>query len=287
MTDLPPLEHIPSEHSPADLGFDFRGATFDLGNPADREIVRFVLSQALYGEATAIYCGRSLYAARSLEAAQFYVRQARQELRHLHLFAEIFRALDLQPSRGHWVVRLLSTHNDYYPLKVLLEHAVGEGLVLDIFKDVLLQTLPDSDPRVADIKKKLRVICREEAEHVAWGDKETLEMLQQKPWLRWPYYGLVELQLSTLPWLVRRFRKGYAGHSVLSQLEAFLAYAREGIYAKGRRLGFVPERRPGLPMRLVAMGLGILLYLRSRVARSSSKLEKIYLQELGFSREAS
>jgi hypothetical protein len=275
------------ETPPIDPGFDFHGATFDLSDPGDREIVRFVLSQALYGEATAIYCGRSLYAARSLEAAQFYVRQARQELRHLQLFAEIFRALDLQPSRGHWVVRLLSTHNDYYPLKVLLEHAVGEGLVLDIFKDVLLQTLPDSDSRVPDIKKKLRVICREEAEHVAWGDKETLEMLAHKPWLRWPYYGLVELQLSTLPWLVRRFRKGYGTHPVLSQLEAFLAHAREGIYAKGRRLGFVPELRPAWPLRAWAMGLGILLYLRSRVARSSSKLEKIYLRELGFSGEAS
>jgi hypothetical protein len=74
---------------------------------------------------------------------------------------------------------------------------------------------------------------------------------------------------------------------VLSQLEAFLAYAREGIYAKGRRLGFVPQRRPAWPMRAIAVSLGILLYLRSRLARSSSKLEKIYLQELGFSREAS
>jgi rubrerythrin len=281
MTDI-----SPTDPEPSDLGFDFRGATFDLADPSDREIVRFVLSQALYGEATAIYCGRSLFAARSLEAAQFYVRQARQELRHLHLFAEIFRTLNMQPSRGHWVVRLLSTHNDYYPLKVLLEHAIGEGLVLDIFKDVLLQTLPDSDPRVADIKKKLKVICREEAEHVAWGDKETQEMLARKPWLRWPYYGLVELQLSTLPWLVQRFRKGYAQHPVLSQLDAFLAYAREGIYSKGRRLGFVPQRRPAWPVRALAIGAGLLLYLRSRVARSSSKLEKIYLQELGFSGEA-
>jgi hypothetical protein len=281
MTDATPTDPERSES-----GFDFRGATFDLADPADREIVRFVLSQALYGEATAIYCGRSLFAARSLEAAQFYVRQARQELRHLQLFAEIFRALQMQPSRGHWVVRLLSTHNDYYPLKVLLEHAVGEGLVLDIFKDVLLQTLPDSDPRVADIKKKLRVICREEAEHVAWGEKETREMLASKPWLRWPYYGLVELQLAMLPWLVRRFRKGYGQHPVLGQLEAFLGYAREGIYAKGRLLGFVPDTRPAWPVRLLAVAAGLLLYLRSRVARSSSKLEKIYLQELGFSREA-
>ena len=51
-----------------------------------------------------------------------------------------------------------------------MEHAIGEGMVLDVFKDLLLQTLPDQDPRVPAIKKKLRVVCREEAEHVAWGE---------------------------------------------------------------------------------------------------------------------
>ena len=61
-------------------GYDFGGATFDLNDPGDREILCFILSQALFGEATGVYCGRSLYSARSLEAARFYTRQARQEL---------------------------------------------------------------------------------------------------------------------------------------------------------------------------------------------------------------
>src|SRR5512141_918330 len=104
--------------------YDFGGAVFDLNAPRDRDIVRFILSQALFGEATGIYCGKSLYAARSLEAAEFYVRQARQELAHLRLFADIFRALELEPLPGHWVIRLPSSHNEYYPLKVFLEHAV-------------------------------------------------------------------------------------------------------------------------------------------------------------------
>src|SRR6185503_14363566 len=97
---------------------------FDLADPADREIVRFGLSQALYGEATGVYCGRSLYAARSLEAARFYVRQAKQELAHLELFADVFRILEMKPDRAHWLIRALSAHNDYYPLKVLMEHAI-------------------------------------------------------------------------------------------------------------------------------------------------------------------
>src|SRR4051794_40539483 len=220
--------------------YDFQGAEFDLENAEDREIVRFILSQALYGEATGVYCGKSLYAAGSLEAAKFYVRQAKQELAHLQLFAEIFRALDLKPLPAHWVVKLLSSHNNYYPLKVLMEHAIGEGMVLDVFKDLLLQTLPDSDPRVPAIKKKLRIVCREEEEHIAWGEKETRRLLAEKPWLRTPYYGLLELQMSVLPLLVRAFESKVGSHPVLAHLPGFLAHVQRRVVEQGKRLGFVP-----------------------------------------------
>ncbi|MDW8281855.1 MAG: ferritin-like domain-containing protein [Myxococcales bacterium] len=262
--------------------YDFGGAVFDLTSPRDREIVCFLLSQALYGEATGVYCGKSLYAARSLEAARFYLRQARQELNHLQLFAEIFRILEMTPRPAHWVVRLLATHNNYYPLKVLLEHALGEGMVLDVFRDVLLQTLPDADPRVPAIKKKLRVVCREEQEHVAWGEKETRRVLAERPWLRWPFYGLLELQMALVPLLVRGLRAHAADHPVLRHVDGFVRHVRERVFAQGRALGFVPERRPGLLRRLGAMLLGLALLVRSRFARSRSHLEKIYLRELGF-----
>jgi hypothetical protein len=263
-------------------GYDFGGAVFDLAAPRDREIVRFVLSQALFGEATGVYCGRSLYAARSLEAAEFYVRQARQELAHLRLFADIFRALDMTPLPAHWVIRLLSSHNDYYTLKVFLEHAVGEGMVLDVFKDLLLETLPDSDPRVPAIKKKLRVVCNDETEHVAWGERETTRILEEKPYLKTPFYGLFELEMATLPLLVKVLRKQAAGHPVLSHLDGFVEHVRRHAEEQGRRVGFVPSTRPGPAKRVQAMALGLGLYARSRFSRSRSRLEKIYLNELGF-----
>lgn len=265
-------------------GYDFQGATFDLQDPGDREIVCFILSQALYGEATGVYCGKSLYSAVSLEAARFYLRQARQELNHLELFADVFRILEMSPRPAHWVVRLMSAHNNYYPLKVFLEHAVGEGLVLDIFKDVLLQTLPDDDPRVPDIKKRLRVVAREEIEHVAWGEKETRRLLAERPGLRTPMYGLLELQLSLLPYVARAFERRAAGHRVLSHLPAFVAHVRQRAYAQSVALGLAPEQRPGLLSRLWAMAWGVTLFGRSQLARSTSKLEKIYLSELGFQR---
>jgi hypothetical protein len=223
-----------------------------------------------------------LYAARSLEAARFYVRQARQELGHLQLFAEILRVLELEPTPPHWVIRLLSTHNDYYPLKVLMEHAIGEGMVLDVFKDLLLQTLPDSDPRVPPIKKKLRVVVREEAEHVAWGERETMALLTEKPWLRAPYLGLVELQLATLPALVSRIAGGRPDHPVLRQMVPFIEHVQARVRAQCQKLGFYPAEPPGRWQRLGAIAAGALLYGRSQLSRSRSRLDKTYLRELGF-----
>jgi hypothetical protein len=272
------------ESTPPEASFDFGGAVFDLNAERDREILRFILSQALYGEATGVYCGKSLYSAVSLEAAHFYVRQAKQELGHLKLFADILRALDLEPSDGHWALKLLSAHNNYYPLKVLMEHAIGEGMVLDVFKDVLLQTLPDDDARVPAIKKKLEVICREEKEHVAWGEKETRRLLAERPYLKPAFYGLVEAQLSVMPFLAARFLEGYEDHPVMRQLPAFIDHVKERVYEQGRRLGYVPERRPGAVTRAAAMASGLALYARSQVALARSTLPESYLRELGFTR---
>ncbi|QQR91156.1 MAG: ferritin-like domain-containing protein [Myxococcales bacterium] len=263
-------------------GYDFKGAVFDLETPKDRQILCFVLSQALYGEATGVYCGKSLFGAYSLEAARFYTRQARQELGHLQMFADIFRALELQPQKAHWIIRLLSSHNNYYPLKVLMEHAIGEGMVLDIFKDVLLQTLPDADPRVLEIKKKLLVICREEAEHVAWGEKESKFMLKRRPWLETPYYGLVQMQLIAVRWLAKRIKRKLGGHPVVDQLPDFIHHVEQRILAQGKAIGFVPDTQPNLAKRLTAILWGLLLYLRSQFSRSESKIDKIYRKELGF-----
>ncbi len=262
-------------------GFDF-GAQLNLQDPKDRELLCFVLSQALYGEATGVYCGKSLYAAQSLEAARFYLRQARQELNHLELFADIFRSLELQPMPAHWVIKLLSAHNNYYPLKVLMEHAFGEGMVLDIFRDVLLQVLPDDDPRIPDIKKKLVVVCKEEEEHIAWGEKETMRLMQVSPWLRWPFYGILEWQMLLAPQVAWAVGRMGVDHPILKRLPAFVGAVQKKLWKQGQALGIVPAERPGLPTRLFAMTWAVLLFLRSQFARSHSRLEKNYLSELGF-----
>jgi hypothetical protein len=54
------------------------------------------------------------------------------------------------------------------------------------------------------------------------------------------------------------------------------------VRAQGVALGFAPATPPNAAVRLWAMFTGLLLLLRSQVARSTSTLEKTYLQELGF-----
>src|SRR5204863_4621256 len=134
-------------------------------------------------------------------------------------------------------------------------------------------------------KKKLRVVCSDEEEHVAWGEKETMRVLAEQPWLAKPFYGLFELQMATLPLLVRALHGQAEGHPVLRHLDGFVAHVRSHAYEQGRRLGYVPEEQPGVLGRSTAMTLGLALYARSRFARSRSKLEHTYLRELGFETE--
>jgi hypothetical protein len=124
---------------------------------------------------------------------------------------------------------MLSSHNDYYPLKVFLEHAVGEGMVLDVFKDLLLETLPDSDPRVPAIKKKLRVVCNDEAEHVA-GAKSSAHP-EAEPWLRTPFLG-ARLELA-LPrsWSARC---GNRVRTRCCRMDGFVAHVRDRAIGKER-----------------------------------------------------
>src|SRR5258708_39725503 len=103
---------------------------------------------------------------------------------------------------------------------------------------------PDSAPRVPAIKKKLRVVCNDEAEHVAWGEKETARVLRLEPWVKTPFLGLLELQLATLPLLVRALRGEAAGHPLLSHMDGFVAHVRDRAPAQGRLLGYVREGRP-------------------------------------------
>jgi hypothetical protein len=127
------------------------------------------------------------------------------------------------------------------------------------------------------------VVVREEAEHVAWGEKETAAMLREKPWLVTPFMGLVDLQLATLPALISRLKGARPDHPVLSQLGPFVEHVRRRVRRQSQKLGFYPASgEPPAWKRGLAMAAGALLFARSQLARSRSQLDKTYLAELGF-----
>ena len=92
---------------------------------------------------------------------------------------------------AYWGIKLLASHNNYYPLKVLME--TPRGGCPRYFPRLLLQTLPDDDERVPDVKKRLRVLPRGSRAHRV-GEKRPSDF-EEKPWLKTPYYGLVECRM--------------------------------------------------------------------------------------------
>ena len=117
---------------------------------------------------------------------------------------------------------------------------------------------------------------------MSWGEKETRRLLAEHPWLKTPFYGLVELQMALLPFAARAFERRAGSHPVLKHLPSFLGFVRERVRKQGQELGFVPMDEPGTAYRAWAMAFGVALFLRSQIARSTSKLDKNYLSELGF-----
>src|SRR5690606_38347322 len=82
----------------------------------------------------------------------------------------------------------------------------------------------------------------------------------------------------------RAFEKRSGDHPVLRHLPGYVEHVRRRVWQQGQELGFIPEERPGPAKRAVAMGMGLALFARSQFARSSSRLEKVYIAELGCGR---
>ena len=192
--------------------------------------------------------------------------------------------MSLTPEPAHWVIRVLAAHNDYYPLKVLMEHALGEGMVLDIFRDVLLQTLPGRrSARARHQKEAARDLPRRRrARRVGREGNAPPAALSDLASKR-AFYGLMELQLWLVPHAVAGLKQLAPDHPVLQKLDDFVEHVKARVWEQGRTLGFAPERAARGARRVrLAIGAGLALLLRSQVARSRSKLDKRYLEELGF-----
>ncbi len=124
-----------------ELRFDFKGASFDLRSEKDLKLLGWIFNQFLYGEVTGIQCGYWLYRAPHLNAAAFLAKQAGEEISHVRRVLRVLSLLGQTPSQASRAIQFLSTGmmGGTWAEHVILEMALGEGLVLGVF--TLWQTL--------------------------------------------------------------------------------------------------------------------------------------------------
>ncbi|MCI0341962.1 MAG: ferritin-like domain-containing protein [Planctomycetales bacterium] len=215
-----------------ELRYDVGSARFDLAR--DRDLLAWIFSQALYGEATGCYCGATLYTAPDIDAATFLSRQAVEEFAHFRNFLKIFKILGAKPSPPNRVIKFLSSHERLWDHHVALEMALGEGLVL-----VAFYALEDAVPH-PEVQAILASIGRQEEGHVTFGEERTLEVLRETPRRRRQLLGRCLLSVVALRFLARHVEKRLpAGHPVLSQLPRFLEHVLRTTEIRMQRLGLL------------------------------------------------
>jgi bacterioferritin (cytochrome b1) len=217
-----------------EMTFDFRGGKLE---PArDRELLEWMFNQFLYGEVTGIQCGHWLYDAPDLEAAKFLARQSLEEMQHVDNFLRIMTMLGCQPKPAHAAVRFLATGmmGSSWAEHVALEMAQGEGFVLECFYAVIdtLQHKPSIEI--------LRRAVKQEERHVEFGERQTMKVIEARPWLRRRLLGLSLVSM----WGVRRLAKFIEkrlpqDHEVLRQLPAFLDHVNRNAEIRLRRIGLI------------------------------------------------
>ncbi len=246
-----------------EMRYDFGGAKFDTAR--DRDLLRWILSQFLYGEVTGIQVGHWLYAAPDLESARFLAKQAIEELQHVGNFLRVMHAIGVQPEPAHPVLRFLATGmmGDDWPEHVALEMATGEGFVLTAFY-ALIDTL-DAPEAVAILERA----SRQEEGHVTFGEQKTMQLLAANPELRRELLGANLVWMWGVQRLARYIDKHLPkDHPVLSHLPMFLAHALHCAETRLLRMGMCDTPPSALSTsRRVALVAG----LASRKLASAGK----------------
>jgi bacterioferritin (cytochrome b1) len=272
-----------------EMRFDFHGAKLDPSR--DRDILRWMLSQFLYGEVTGIQVGHWIYAAPDLESARFLAKQAIEELQHVGSFLKIMQLLSVAPEKAHPVLRFLATGmmGDDWPEHVALEMATGEGFVLTAFY-ALIDTL--DHPEAVSILERA---ARQEEGHVEFGERQCMKLIAERPGLRAQLLG------ANLVWMwgVRRLaayidKRMPRQHPVLSQLLPFLTHALRCAELRIQRMGLcegllseLPNtRKAALLLQLSAGKLGSTALRAARAplalvpfVRTQTRLTDTYLDD--------
>jgi rubrerythrin len=258
-----------------EMHFDAGGARFDLEK--DKEILSWIMSQALFGEATGCYCGATLYTAPDIDAATFLSKQAVEEFSHFRNFLKIFKILGARPQPPHRVIKFLTGHERLWDHHVALEMAVGEGLVLEVFY-VLIETIDHPE-----IKAILKATAHQEEGHTNFGEERTLQVLRETPRRRRQLLGRCLLSIQALKWLAPRVEKMIPkDHPVLKLMPEFLRHVIRNTEVRLTRLGLLTEPLGSIGAvrrwSLIANGL-FWAFARGLFARSKPSIPETYLDD--------
>jgi hypothetical protein len=258
-----------------EMTYDFGGAKFDLER--DRQLLTWVFSQSLFGEATGCYCGAALYGAPDIEAATFLSKQAVEEFSHFRQFLRIFQVLGTRPVPPHPIMRFLTTHETLWDHHVTLEMAVGEGLVLTVFY-ALLDTIDHPE-----ITKILGTIARQEAGHVDFGEQQAMKAIQGRPALARQLLGMNLISLTAARQLGGLVARRYAkDHPVLRHMPGFIQHVLSSTELRLQRLGLLKGRLDDLsPVQkaaLIAEGT-VARQIRRRLNPERPRIPRTYLQD--------
>lgn len=266
-----------------EMSFDFADARLEL--PRDRELLRFIFSQFLYGEVTGIQCGHWLYHAPDIEAARFFARQSVEELTHVVHIRRIFELIECEPAPPHRLVRFLSTGfiGGGFEEHVALEMAQGEGFVL-----MVLYALIDiiADPRITGILEGTVV---QEERHVSFGEERTRRAVGERPPLARHLLGLNLVSLLATRMFATRVvaRLGGRDHPVLRQVPAFLQRTTEVTELRLRRLGLLdrPLAQVSRPARAALIARALARRVATRLMPGRRRLlTDTYLEDPFFQR---
>jgi bacterioferritin (cytochrome b1) len=216
-----------------EMTLDFDGARLD--PVRDREILGWAMNQFLYGEVTGIQVGHWLYAAPDLESARFLAKQAIEELQHVGNFLKIMQLLSLTPGEPHPALKFLATGmmGDDWAEHVAMEMATGEGFVLMALYAVI-DTL--DHPEVVAILERA---VRQEEGHVAFGEQQTMKLIEADPALRRRLLGLSLIWMWGVGRLASYMQKRLPAHPVLARLPRFLELSLSCSELRLRRMGLL------------------------------------------------
>jgi len=258
-----------------EMKFDMGSARFDVER--DKDLLGWIFSQALFGEATGCYCGAALYTAPDVGAGIFLSKQAVEEFAHFKNFLRIFRILGVRPQPPNRVIKFLTSHEELWEHHVCLEMAIGEGLVLTAF-DAFIDAIDHPE-----IKRILKTVAQQEVGHCEFGEQQTLKALRERPDLRRQLLGRALVTLAALRFLAKRISRWTPkNHPVMDLMPRFLEHTIRVTEERLRRLGLLRGRLAdiGFVSRWSLMVYGLTAaWVRGLFASKKPRIPENYLSD--------